>query len=89
MGATTGYQLERCDQELPKVLSLAHEPRWKSDCNKVFGTSLMQMESGKFQTRRLSVMRESGSHATAQPLAMFPEEWKDTLRFAELSGLRP
>jgi len=46
--------------------------QWKRDCGKVFGASLIPMESGKFQTRRLSVMQEATSYVPALPIPLFP-----------------
>ena len=58
--------------------------QWKPDCDKVFGASLIQMQSGKFQRRRLSVMQEAEatSHVLALPLPLFPAgvdtRWENT-----------
>jgi hypothetical protein len=46
--------------------------QWKPDCSEVFGASLIQMVSGKFQTKRLSVMQEATSHIPTLPLPLFP-----------------
>jgi len=46
--------------------------QWKPDCSKVFGASLIQMVSGKSQTKRLSVMQEATSHIPTLPLPLFP-----------------
>jgi len=65
----------------------------------VFGASLIQMESGKFQTRTLSVMQNATSHVPALPLPMFPAgvdtrwettnyvAWNDRERIAEKQEL--
>jgi len=69
--------------------------QWKPDCSKVFGASLIQMVSGKFQTKRLSVMQEATSHIPTLPLPLFPAGvdtrwettncvvWNDRERLAE------
>jgi len=72
---------------------------WKPDCSKVFGASLIQMVSGKFQTKRLSVMQEATSHIPTLPLPVFPAGvdtrwetanclvWNDRERIAEKQEL--